>query len=319
LLVHSAVLKPFPLEYSIKFRYFLEMSGKKYKLIALDLDGTLLDNEHRVTDENAKYLRDLQKRGVIVSIATGRSFYAVIDAIKALALRDDIPVVCANGACGVRAVVKNDTVVIQEQIFHQPVSKAVTQIALQVAKSLGHVVQYYLNDDIYANASEPFHYEITKRYAGLTGVQHIYCQEDALQNTDAIGLPSKILIMCGEQELQKTLASLGQAFEDTNETAYMTQNASGWFVEVLSTNKGLGLQRMCDALNIPIQGAVAFGDGHNDLEFVQCAGLGVAMKNAVDVIAEAADVQCEWSNVEGGVWRHLKQMEGSGLLDATTL
>mmetsp|Transcript_25733 Transcript_25733/g.38501 ORF Transcript_25733/g.38501 Transcript_25733/m.38501 type:complete len:81 (-) Transcript_25733:664-906(-) len=44
------------------------MSGKKYKLIALDLDGTLLDNEHRVTDENAKYLRDLQKRGVIVSM-----------------------------------------------------------------------------------------------------------------------------------------------------------------------------------------------------------------------------------------------------------
>lgn len=59
---------------------------------------------------------------------------------------------------------------------------------------------------------------------------------------------------------------------------------------------------------------LAFGDGDNDLEFLQLAGWGVAMKNAREVVKETADEVCEWSNDEDGVIRTLQQYELEGKL-----
>jgi len=73
--------------------------------------------------------------------------------------------------------------------------------------------------------------------------------------------------------------------------------------------KGFGLQRICQALNVPLEQTIAFGDGDNDIEFIQMAGLGIAMKNARPHVQQFADQITEYTNAENGVIRTLQQLE----------
>ena len=69
-------------------------------------------------------------------------------------------------------------------------------------------MQYYYGDEIYAHATNPFHFEITKRYARLTGVKHKYIEDD-YESCLKLGCPSKILVMCGENGGVGNVAMLG--------------------------------------------------------------------------------------------------------------
>ena len=79
-------------------------------------------------------------------------------------------------------------------------------------------------------------------------------------------------------------------------------------------DKGSALQQLCDHLNIPIQGTIAFGDGENDKEFLAAAGLGCAMKNARPAAKSAANVVIEVIQstpmVAYGLWYRCCRMHG---------
>lgn len=72
---------------------------------------------------------------------------------------------------------------------------------------------------------------------------------------------------------------------------------------------------MCRHLEIPLDQCLAFGDGRNDLGFLQAAGKGIAMKNAADCLKKVANEVIEFTNNEEGVRLTLQEMEGKGLLD----
>ena len=77
-------------------------------------------------------------------------------------------------------------------------------------------------------------------------------------------------------------------------------------------NKGEGLRRMCSRLGVPLEQVVAFGDGDNDIEFVQAAGRGVAMANARPTLREVADRVTARTHDEDGVAHELLRMELAG-------
>ena len=89
-----------------------------------------------------------------------------------------------------------------------------------------------------------------------------------------------------------------------------------WFIEVLNpeTNKGVGLQKLAEALHIPLDAVVAFGDGDNDIQFVESAGLGVAMKNARPTLKAVADEVTERAHGNDGVAHKLMELEARGAL-----
>jgi len=82
--------------------------------------------------------------------------------------------------------------------------------------------------------------------------------------------------------------------------AHVVRGSPPWFVEVLNPNvcKGNGLKQMSKHLDIPPEEIIAFGDGDNDLEFLDYAGKGIAMKNARDNVKAAANEITEWTNAE---------------------
>jgi Cof subfamily protein (haloacid dehalogenase superfamily) len=277
----------------------------KYQMVALDLDGTLLGPDHQLAEVQAQYLRSLQARGFTVCIATGRAAPSVYEHVKKLNLPEPVPVVCSNGARGFTVDAKT---LEKKELFSNPVSKEIVEETLQIARQHNYAVQYYHDDDIYVNSSKPEHAKITQLYSQLTGSQITQVSDDfeSLLNQDK--LPSKLLVLFDESKIDQATQLYTTKFSST---ATVVMGAFDWFLEVLhpSVTKGHGLLQMCQQLEIPLEECIAMGDGANDLEFLDMAGLGLAMKNAKDAAKKHADVTLEWTNADHGVMKALQQLE----------
>jgi Cof subfamily protein (haloacid dehalogenase superfamily) len=311
-----------------------KMPGK-FKMVALDLDGTLLNSKHQLSGNTIAYLRDLHEKGLIVCIATGRSAFACGQVIQDLDLKypnahtKGFPLVCFNGAKGL-SVEKGDVVgaianpssnpmidgrLTTCKIFHNHVNQELTVKTLEFAKSIGCVVNYYIDHDIYAQPTLDWHHDATQKYIDLTGVTYSFCDDDYKQAM-SIGLPSKLLILCGEENVDDVHQKTAEHLQDE---ATVIRGSPPFFVEILRNDvcKGDGLERMCDSLGVSLDEVISFGDGFNDIEFIQNSGLGYAMKNAADAVKAIADDVTEHCNNEDGVVKTLKVLEESGKLAFT--
>jgi len=293
----------------------------KYRMVALDLDGTLLNSEHTLSECTKAYLRYLDKQGITIIIATGRAICTVYDTILDLKLPQAIPVVCSNGAEGLLCSLSADgTSIDSERLFYTPVPEVVAKRTLSLSKELGFVTQYYVGDNVYADPQTSEHFELTNLYKELTGSQTKFVSDD-FQKAQELGLPSKQLVLCPDAEQDRLIDVFTKEFSSEHyrigsQQPTIVRGHLGWFMEVLhpDVNKGDGLKNMCSHLNIPLAECIAFGDGDNDLEFLQMAGKGIAMKNARDVIKAIADEVIDLSNDEDGVVETLRRVEKEGKL-----
>lgn len=313
-------------------------------MVALDLDGTLLQSNHRLADEQAEYLRTLHKSGFRICIATGRAAPSVYEIVKKLALPEPTPVVCSNGARGFllsyNARDAGDTdeqQKHQQELFYTPVSREAVTKTIQLAKTFGYFVQYYIDDGIYANPITESHRQMMKEYEILTDSRIETVEDDfeqflGTQQDDK--LPSKLLVRCEKHEFAACHPSFVKLLyptddnddddgDDNNATtdrlAHIVaafNNDLDWFLEILhpDVNKGHGLRSMCQNLEIPMHDVVAIGDGTNDVEFLQMSGLGIAMNNAHQILQKVANYTIEWTNDEHGVMKTLKDLKLKGKL-----
>lgn len=299
---------------------------RPFRMVALDLDGTLLSDDHRIAEEQAEYLRTLHQRGFIICLATGRSAPSVYEHIRKLNFPQPIPVVCSNGACGFEMTVSSSSSSPGEQQHHQlqrqqskelfvhPVSLKTVQATLRLANDHGFAVQFYHQDLILVNSNTPEHAAIVGLYSQLTGSTITYVEDDFDSMLVDGKLPSKLLVLFPESRIDHATHVYQNGL--TADQATIVGGAFDWFLEVLDphVHKGYGLARMCEYLEIPISQCIAMGDGANDLEFLQMAGLGIAMKNARDIVKQHADMALEWTNAEHGVMRALERLDRDGKL-----
>jgi Cof subfamily protein (haloacid dehalogenase superfamily) len=281
-----------------------------YRMVALDLDGTLLQRNHQMADIQANYLRELYARGFVVCIATGRPLGSALDHIAKLNIAGPIPVVCSNGARGMLCDANDNS---QQELFYDPVPKDVVSRAIELGNKLGCATQYYHFDDIYCNQKTELHYEKTTLYSSITGstVHHVEDEFESLLSQDK--LPSKLLLLFDKHQCEDVCAAFTKEFKGK---ASLICGSSDWYMEILKSEvtKGHGLAKMCSKLNISMESCIAMGDGANDIEFLQMAGRGVAMKNGMSVLKKVADEVMIWTNDQHGVMKTLEKMDGSGLL-----
>jgi len=309
-------------------------------MVALDLDGTLLQSNHQLSEKQAEYLRTLYKSGLRICIATGRAAPSVYDIIKKLALPDPTPVVCSNGARGFllsynNAAAISDHKKVQKELFYTPVSREAVTKTIQLAKKLGYFVQYYIGDGIYANPVTEDHRRMIKDYEILTDSRIEIIDDDFDQflgphKDDR--LPSKLLVRCVKEEFATCHPSFVKLLRSTNtdgdnnddnkttdRLAHIVaafNNDLDWFLEILhpAVTKGHGLHEMCRRLDIPMNDVIAIGDGTNDIEFLQMSGLGIAMNNAHESLRKVATYTMEWTNNEHGVMKTLEDLKLKGKL-----
>jgi len=306
---------------------------KKYRMAAFDLDGTLLNNDHQISDASVEYLRSLHDRGFIISIATGRTPVATAEVIRRLSLEyprphsEGFPVVTTNGAKGIHVCYYAGSMKEEKggnnpmldgrmslkQLFHNPVPLDLARKALKLDKEIGCVTNYYIDHDIYAQVQEDWHLEATKKYAALTGVQFTYCEDD-YDGAMARGPPSKLLVLCRPHAIDETYQKIEQSLG--NEVKVI-RGSPPFFVEILNkeVSKGTGLEMLCERLGVGVEECISFGDGDNDIEFIEKSGLGIAMKNARDTLKAVADEVTDHTNSEDGAIRMLQRLESEDKLE----
>lgn len=312
----------------------------KYKMCALDLDGTLLNSAHRISGKSVRSLQRLHRKGFKIAIASGRSPAACAGVVDTLDLHNNengFFVVTTNGARGIKVIKYNgangnktesrdsstmintridnpmtDGRMLVSELFHLPLPVEIAEETLSLAKRLGCVTNYYIEHDIVANAEKESHFAATRRYSELTGVPFVYVQ-DNYESSMERGPPSKLIILCNDNDVDEVYH---EAIRVLGARAKVIRGSPPWFVEVLhkDVNKGIGLQLLCQYLNIEMRDVISFGDGDNDIEFLQMSGLGIAMKNARDNVKAVADLETDLTNDEDGVVHMLEKLEVEGKL-----
>lgn len=268
------------------------------KLIALDMDGTLL-NEHGVLSvESRRVLEQAMEQGVHVVIATGRVLSSLPEDV--LSVPGIEFAITSNGANVVRL---RDRATLYSNLIQR---ECVEEI-MDILEAPDIMTEIFFDHDVYANRECLEHLE---RYDVISEKSKHYVLSTRkpvesvtkLFRESGVQLES-INLLFRSQERRKEIWERLEPMKDITITSSMHNNIE---IGGATTSKAGGLAHLAELLGIKREEVMACGDSENDLAMLQYAGLSVAMKNAVPAVREAADVITA-SNREDGVAQAIRQ------------
>lgn len=244
-----------------------------YKLVVIDLDNTLLNNEHQISPRNLAVVQKVKEQGIEVIIATGRMFISAQPYLKRLELKNEA--IVYNGA-----MVKDIT--SGEMMYHKPIKEKQAREIIKDVQKEGLHINLYQNDQLYVDNEN----EYSIRYEKISGITAI--QVDNLVELD-FDDPTKLLIIEDDPEKQKYYQKY---LRDKYGNRIDVTQSKPYFIELgaKGVNKGKTLQQIINNKNIKSEEVIAIGDSYNDLEMITFAGTGIAMENAPDEVKEKADL-----------------------------
>ena len=265
----------------------------EYKLIAIDMDGTLLSNRHEIPEYNKEMIKRATKAGVKIAITTGRLFASARKYSELIGV--ETPIIASNGAY----IREKDR---EEIIYESKLTRKQFDEILSVIKKYDFTVYMNTSDTVISEGIVPddHAYKLVNnelddawkiKFVEKTSFEEVYDQfsNDILK------------FICIEEretrdELMKAKAELAQ-FEDLEVVSSWDNNFE---VMAQGTSKGKAVENLAQVLGIKREEVICIGDSENDLSMVQYGGLGVAMGNAIDIVKENADYITD-TNTNAGV------------------
>ncbi|MCK8824072.1 Cof-type HAD-IIB family hydrolase [Fuchsiella alkaliacetigena] len=261
-----------------------------YKLLAIDIDDTLLSDELVLTSEIKQTIQAAITQGVEVTLATGRMYSSALPYAQQLELQ--APIITYNGA-----LVKSP---VSKEVFkHQPISLELAQQVATLAASEDWHLNIYQDDQLYVNKMGV---EV-KEYEQIAGIKATLI-EGALADFLTTA-PTKLLVLAKDfEEARQINLKLQEVFAER----LSVTKSKDRFVEIMQAgvSKGVALLDLARDLGIDYKEVIAIGDSLNDLEMIKEAGLGVAVANANPELKEEADYITA-SNEENGVAEVIKK------------
>ncbi|UCF96346.1 MAG: HAD family phosphatase [Spirochaetaceae bacterium] len=247
-----------------------------YRLVVFDLDGTLVDENLQMTAEDLKYIKQVRRGGIEVTLATGRTFRSAVPYIHKLDI--DLPVILCNGAAIVNP--KTGNIMYQEKLHPEAA-------ILVVEKTLTTNLDCLLYTDPLSDC--PVVSCLTPLLSDFIRIEGLrWVEINDLIEIVATDPPIKVQVVGYEED---TLIRLQRdvAIRVPEISIVMTQ---GDYLEVMpvTVSKGSALERLGKLLKIPLSHIVAFGDSLNDLELLSSAGIGIALADAPEELKEEADM-----------------------------
>lgn len=244
-----------------------------YKLLALDLDGTLLNNESKISEENIYNIKKAREQGVKIVLSSGRPIEGVKKYIKKLDLiTEEDFTVTYNGA-----LVQNN--LTNEVLFEKSLSMKDYRLLYDLSKEL-KVNIHALTDKVVLT---PKMSKYTKLEADLNGIDIIECDIETLpEDTNIV----KVMFIDEPEYLKEVIERIPEEFSEK----YTMVQSAPFFFEFLDkeVNKWTGVNALAQKLGIKREEVICVGDAGNDYHMIKNAGLGVAMGNAFDEIKECA-------------------------------
>jgi Cof subfamily protein (haloacid dehalogenase superfamily) len=252
------------------------------------LDGTLLNSDHALSLRTIETLRSLDEKNCKVVISTGRSYEGMIQFKNQIGLKT--PVICYNGA--MIADGSTDTVLHQWLLPSE-----ITRAAHQYARSRGIYFQVFKDGELYYE----YDCEESRYYEGSTGLKGNLTSFDDWEEFE---VTKALMIMspsrAGEfTELHEAQAEFREKF---GEKLYCALSKP-FYLEFINGkgSKGNALHQVGQDLFVPREKIAAFGDGFNDLEMLEYAGISVAMANAPQGVKDKCTYVTPLGNDEDGV------------------
>lgn len=265
------------------------------KIIAIDLDGTLLNQESQLSDYTISTIKKVREAGHTVVIATGRPYRMAVHFYQQLGL--DTPMINFNGS-----------------LIHIPEKKWEWEKQYLIDKK--YLLEFLQKEDSfeadfiageYKNKFFITQSNLDKIDPALMGVEHI-TPETLIKPNKITSNPHSILMQTRAEDKYSLAKEMKAYFKNELEI-----NTWGGPLNILETcakgvTKATGLNYLLDLYQASTHDLIAFGDEHNDVEMFQLAGTSYGMKNCSDTLLPYADYLTDYSNAEDGVARQLEKL-----------
>ncbi|WP_026477168.1 Cof-type HAD-IIB family hydrolase [Alkaliphilus transvaalensis] len=291
----------------------------KYKVLATDMDGTLLKNNKRISNRDIVSLRKAKERGMEIIICTGRP----LGTLKPYLSQIGFPcwVVTNNGA-----VIRNKSNEVVEVIN---LKKEPCKEVLQILDQAG--IYYHATDPHYAFIKSYWErIEIFQRFVRKKEGSFIKSWAETLYQIlfsgthrkvnmykylEKGGALSSIFVYTKDLKKLESVTKKLQQIKDIHITSSERHN-----IEILDTyaTKGVALKKIVDEMGIKQEEVVAVGDNHNDLSMIQYAGLGIAMGNGEEEVLKTANWVTK-SNEDDGISYLLESLYNGKIQGGTSL
>lgn len=251
------------------------------RLVAIDLDDTLLDRRTSVSPRAVAAIRQAVAQGVTVTVATGRMYASALPYARQLGL--DVPLITYNGAL-VKASLSG------EVLYHRTIERDLAVAIMELFRSRNWYIQSYVDDVLYVKEvnDQTRAYEETVKMKAVSMGESFY--------TKALP-PTKLLALARPEEIQERYQTVRRHFGDRLYVALSKPT----YLEMThpAVNKGVALSYLAQKLGIDRREVMAIGDSQNDLDMIEFAGWGVAMGNATDLVKSKADAVTAANDADG--------------------
>ncbi|MEW9053141.1 MAG: Cof-type HAD-IIB family hydrolase [Neobacillus sp.] len=253
------------------------------KCFSIDLDGTLLNSEHEISEENIKVIKELEDQGHEVILNTGRAY---ADVIKLKAVQNmEVPIFCVNGS-----VLYSRT---REILFEATISNDVYRELFPILKGLGVGILVYTNYGGFPSTLPPLH---AKSKEELTHLFETYNYDQILEKENL--KIYKLIALTHHDELEK-VEEVKRALDGKFDISMASSFPNNVEITSSEAHKGKALLRYQDMMNLSFDEIFAFGDGGNDLAQFEVATTSVAMGNAPLSIQQQADLVSKTNDEDG--------------------
>lgn len=283
-----------------------------FKLIVLDIDGTLLSSNYTITDYTKKVLKNAVKQGIFVTVATGRFYLSATRIAREIGI--NAPIVSNDGA-----LIKD--IFSDETIFKKPLSLDVSFGILDILKNYDSIKsqifmedhRIYVGDYFKKMQYKTFMKSLQKK--PFKSCINYYKDFILPPSKDAKDLPSaknmlkkppvKIVVCGDEREIENLKIELKKKYKNR---VFLTTAVKNW-IDIIhgDVSKAKGIAILAKRLKVKQEEIVAIGDNINDIPMLEHAGLGIAMGNAPNEVKKAAD-QITLSNDEDGVAKCIEKI-----------
>ncbi len=273
-----------------------------YKLVALDLDGTLFNNQSKITEDNIKEIRRVSNQGVHVVISTGRPYCG-------------IPFTQIEGTGIEYAITTNGS-----SVYHIPDRKCIYENSMEpdmILPIMDYLLSKRIHFDVFINgdAFSPEKCVAVGQNLAVPESLKNYILNSRKRITD---MPAYIrdnnlrvqkITMNFQRDANGVLVDREEIkayFDSRNDVTCVCGGYNNLEFTKLGADKGNGLRQLAQYLGVPVADTIAIGDTENDLAIIQAAGVGIAMGNATDAVKAASD-DITLSNEESGVAAALRK------------
>lgn len=267
------------------------------KMVISDMDGTLLDSEKRISEENKRAIRLLEEKGTVFLLATGRIFASAASHAGELGLKAQI--IACNGA-----LIKNP--VTKEVLYEKVIEKNLAARVMEIFEEEGIYYHFYTERDFYTKELKYTSLAYMRANEAMPEEEriHLAVREDMFSALEEASMAMKFVAIDEERSrvdrVKKRLREIPGI-----------EISQSWYnnLEIMAEgiSKGIALEKVARHYGVDERQILALGDHFNDISMIERAGFGVAMGNAEEEVKRAAVYVTDTNDKDGfakAIWHY---------------